>query len=206
MSAPVALIDANVFYDAVVRDLLMQLALSGLIRPRWTQRINDEWTRNLLANRPDINPAQLDFTTTMMVRAVPDGLVGEFESLIGLLHLPDPNDRHVLAAAIKAEADVIITLNLKDFPQSALRPYASRSAPRTSFWLCWASWPPKSWSPPRETVAPGSSIRPCRPSDTSPSSAATDWPRRRSFCANTSSTSDPRPLRALSGSFRVHLR
>ena len=123
MSAPIALIDANVLYDVVLRDLLMQLALSGLFRARWTTQINDEWTRNLLANRPDISAAQIEFTKTMMARAVPDALVEKFEGLIGALQLPDLDDRHVLAAAIKTGADVIITLNLKDFPREILEPH-----------------------------------------------------------------------------------
>jgi hypothetical protein len=123
MSAPIALLDANVLYDVVLRDVLMQVGLSGLFRARWTARINEEWTRNLLANRPDLSPAQLEWTKTMMVRAVPNGLVEGYERLIDTLQLPDPDDRHVLAAAITAEADVIVTLNLKDFPREALQPY-----------------------------------------------------------------------------------
>jgi hypothetical protein len=123
MSAPIALIDANVLYDVVLRDLLMQLALSRLFRARWTAKINDEWTRSLLANRPDISAAQIDYTKAMMARAVPDGLVEGYEKLIVTLELPDPGDRHVLAAAIAAQADVIVTLNLKDFPREALQPH-----------------------------------------------------------------------------------
>jgi hypothetical protein len=123
MSAPIALIDANVLYDVVLRDLLMQLALSGLFRARWTTQINDEWTRNLLANRSDISATQIEFTKAMMARAVPDALVEKFEGLIDALQLPDPDDRHVLAAAIKTEADVIISLNLKDFPRDILEPH-----------------------------------------------------------------------------------
>jgi hypothetical protein len=101
----------------------MQLALSHLFRPRWTARINEEWTRSLLANRPDIKASQTEFTKAMMIRAVPDGMVEGYEGLIAMLQLPDPNDRHVLAAAIKTEADVILTLNRKDFPLEALQPY-----------------------------------------------------------------------------------
>jgi hypothetical protein len=123
MSAPVALIDGNIFYSAVLRDLFMQLALSRLFRPRWTARINEEWTRNLLANRPDISPAQVGITKALMARAVPDALIEGYEDLIAGIVLPDDDDRHVLAAAIKAEADVIVTLNRKDFPPETLRPY-----------------------------------------------------------------------------------
>lgn len=123
MSSPTALIDANILYAAPLRDLLMQLALFQLFRPRWTARINEEWTRSLLANRPDLTAEQIAFTQAMMIRAVPDGMVEGYEGLIPLLQLPDPEDRHVLAAAIKAEADSILTLNRKDFPLDALQPY-----------------------------------------------------------------------------------
>ena len=160
MSAPTALIDANVLYDTVMRDLIMQLALSGLFRARWSDRINDEWTRNFLANRPDITAAQLDFTKSMMARAVPDSLVEQFEGLIGALQLPDPDDRHVLAAAIKADADVIVTLNLKDFPRVPSIPMASRLAPRTTSGGAGRAGPRRSWPPLRATAASGSSILP----------------------------------------------
>jgi len=123
MSAPVALIDANVWYAVPVRDLLMQLALSRFLRPRWTARIDDEWTRNLLANRPDITARQVEFTKSMMIQAVPDGLVEGYEGLIDGLTLPDADDRHVLAAAIRAEAEVIVTFNGRDFPAEIARPY-----------------------------------------------------------------------------------
>ena len=86
-------------------------------------RINDEWTRSLLANRPDIPAAQIEFTKAMMARAVPDGLVEGYERLIATLELPDPDDCHVLAAAITAQADVIVTLNLRDFPREVLQPH-----------------------------------------------------------------------------------
>jgi hypothetical protein len=135
MSAPVALIDANIFYSAVLRDLFMQLALSGLFRPRWTARIDEEWTRNLLANRPDISAEQLGITKAFMARAVPDALIEGYEDLIGVVVLPDPGDRHVLAAAIKAEAEVIVTLNRKDFPREALLPHGIEALHPDAFTL-----------------------------------------------------------------------
>lgn len=115
-----ALYDANVLYPAPLRDLLMHLAFTGIYRARWTARIHEEWKRNLLVNRPDLTPEQLDRTALCMDAAVPDALVGDYESLIEGLDLPDENDRHVLAAAIKCNASVIVTFNLKDFPASVL--------------------------------------------------------------------------------------
>jgi PIN domain len=122
MNGPVAVLDANVLYPAVLRDLLMQFAVGGLFQARWTRQIEDEWTRNLLADRPDISATQIAITRTLMARVVPDARVHGHEPLIADILLPDPNDRHVLAAAVRTHASVIVTKNLRDFPPSALEP------------------------------------------------------------------------------------
>lgn len=116
---PVVL-DACVLYPARLRDLLMHLGLAGLYQPKWSALIHEEWRRNLLLQRSDINPEALARTTDLMNLALPDANVTGFETLIEGISLPDPNDRHVLAAAIRSNADVIVTLNLKDFPSGAL--------------------------------------------------------------------------------------
>lgn len=118
-----AVFDANVLYPAPLRDLLMWLALTGLFRARWTKQIHLEWKRNLLSNRSDISPEQLNRTSALMDAAIPDVLVTGYESLCAELDLPDPNDHHVLAAAIRCKADVVVTFNLKDFPRAALAAY-----------------------------------------------------------------------------------
>ncbi len=115
-----AIFDACVLYPAPLRDFLIGLATTDLFRARWTDRIHDEWMRNLLANRPDLNKDQLIRTRRLMDRAVEDCLVTGYERLIEGLELPDPDDRHVLAAAIKAQAEVIVTFNVKDFPPDVL--------------------------------------------------------------------------------------
>jgi hypothetical protein len=119
----VAVFDACVLYPAPVRDLLMRLALTDLFRARWTDRIHDEWVRNVLADRPDLTPAQLDRTRALMNKAVPDCLVTGYEGLMERIELPDADDRHVLAAAIRCQAGVIVTYNQRDFPQAVLAPY-----------------------------------------------------------------------------------
>jgi predicted nucleic acid-binding protein len=117
------LYDASVLYPAPLRDLLMQLALTDLYRARWTEQIHQEWIRSLLKKRPNLTAEQLDYTRQLMNRHVRDCLIAHYESLIPALSLPDPDDRHVLAAAIKGEVDVIVTMNLRDFPVSVLSQY-----------------------------------------------------------------------------------
>ena len=120
---PIVLYDACVLYAAPLRDLLMQLALSDLFQARWTDQIHDEWTRNVLVNRPDISPASLARCRKLMDEHIPDCLVTGYEILIPTLNLPDVDDRHVLAAAIHGGASLIITFNLSDFPASILGPF-----------------------------------------------------------------------------------
>ena len=115
-----ALFDACVLYPAPLRDLLMRLAMTGLFRARWTNEIHNEWIKAVLANRKDIQPSALERTKALMNSHVRDSVVTGYESLIPSLALPDPNDRHVLAAAIRTRAHVIVTFNLKDYPKSCL--------------------------------------------------------------------------------------
>lgn len=101
----------------------MQLAVMDLVRARWSAEIHNEWIRNLLINRPDLSLEQLTKTKDLMNSHVRDAVVTNYEPLIPSLTLPDPNDRHVLAAAIRCQADLIITFNLKDFPKKTLALY-----------------------------------------------------------------------------------
>ena len=96
----VVVYDACVLYPAPVRDLLMEIAISDLVQAKWTERIQQ--------------------TRRLMDTAIPDALVTHYESLIDDITLPDPGDRHVLAAAIKCDAQMIVTANLKDFPRDYL--------------------------------------------------------------------------------------
>lgn len=118
-----AVYDACVLYPAPLRDFLMWLALSGRFRARWSLEIHNEWKRNLLKNRPDLSTEQLDRTSELMDLAIPDACVTGYENLVEGLTLPDMNDRHVLAAAIRCNASVIVTFNQKDFPGTELEPF-----------------------------------------------------------------------------------
>lgn len=120
MATFTAIYDACVLYPTAIRDLLMQLATTNLFRARWTKKIQEEWQGNLLAQRPELDAAKLARTQELMNAAVRDCLIEGYEPLIDSIELPDPADRHVVAAAIKAGADVIVTYNLKDFPKEAL--------------------------------------------------------------------------------------
>ena len=108
-------LDACVLYSAPLRDLLLSVAETGLYRPRWTEAINDEWTKSLKAKFPEKSD-KIDRTRLLVDRSVPDCLITGYESLIPSLSLPDENDRHVFAAAICGRADVIVTTNVRDFP------------------------------------------------------------------------------------------
>ena len=119
----IAVLDACVLYPVPIRDILLSLASAGLYKPKWSSLIQDEWSRNLLLNRLDLNATQLQRTTTMMNTAFPDADVEGYEVFIPTLTLPDPDDRHVLAAAIRSQADVIVTANLKDFPRPYIRKF-----------------------------------------------------------------------------------
>ncbi|MDM0075353.1 PIN domain-containing protein [Variovorax sp. J2P1-59] len=114
-----AILDACVLYPQLVRDILMRLTFAGLYHARWSATIENEWTRNLLEKMPGQARA-IERTVLLMREAVPDCLVVGHESLIPGLELPDPDDRHVLAAAIAGHADAIVTYNLKDFPAEVL--------------------------------------------------------------------------------------
>jgi len=118
-----ALLDANVLYPAPVRDLLLQLAVSDIFKARWTSDIHREWIENLLQNEPHRDRTALERTRDLMDKATRDCLITGYQDIIPSLHLPDPNDRHILAAAIVGRCDVIVTANLKDFPDTALQPF-----------------------------------------------------------------------------------
>jgi len=119
VSRPVAVLDANVLYPARLRDLFLRLAIAGHFSARWTDEILDECFTSISADRPDLTAAQLDRTRHLMGIAVPDALVAGYERLVEQIDLPDPEDRHVLAAAIAAGADLLVTWNVGDFPEPA---------------------------------------------------------------------------------------
>lgn len=116
-----AILDACVLYPVSVADALMSFAEADLYAAKWTTLIEDEWIRNLEADRPEL-AGRLTRRRDFMRMAVPDWEVSEpaWRALMPVLTLPDPDDVHVLAAAIAGHADCIVTANLVDFPASVL--------------------------------------------------------------------------------------
>lgn len=123
MTQLTVLLDANILYPAPMRDIFLQLAVDDAFRARWTADIHREWIDALLRNEPRRDRAALERTRDLMDRATRDALVTGYETLIPALDLPDPDDRHVLAAAIVGRCDAIVTRNLRDFPDAAIAPY-----------------------------------------------------------------------------------
>jgi len=119
----VAVYDACVLYPFHLRNILIQCAFDGLVDARWTDDIHAEWIRNLAANAPRTPASRFEATREKMKAALPDADITGYHVLIPSLCLPDPDDRHVLAAAIAGKAALIVTWNLKDFPATTLQPH-----------------------------------------------------------------------------------
>jgi PIN domain len=122
----VAVFDACILYPFHLRNIIVQAAVDRLVEARWTDEIHDEWIRNLAADTPTIPIERLQTTRRLMNDALPGATVSGYEDLIPTVSLPDPDDRHVVAAAIASGASVILTWNLRDFPATALKKYGLR--------------------------------------------------------------------------------
>ena len=115
-----AFLDASALYPSLLRNILMRLALRDLFRAFWSERVQDEWTRSVLRDRPHISATSVARTRRLMDDNIEDAIVSGYEHLIDNVTLPDADDRHVLAAAIHCGADIIVTANLGDFPSDVL--------------------------------------------------------------------------------------
>jgi predicted nucleic acid-binding protein len=120
---PRVLLDACVLYSAPVRDLFLSIASENVFIPQWTNQIQQEWQVNLLKNRPDLDISKINQIENLMNRAFPKANINKYSGLERNLNMPDLNDRHVLAAAIKGKSNYLTTFNLKDFPQGLLENY-----------------------------------------------------------------------------------
>lgn len=111
-------LDTNVIYPIEIRDLLFWFAYYDMFTPKWSEHIFDEWKDVML--RKGVNEEEVTKRAQRANTAFPDALVKNYSGLIESLELPDPKDRHVLAAAIKTNANVIVTNNIKHFPKDYL--------------------------------------------------------------------------------------
>ncbi|MGK7653079.1 RSP_2648 family PIN domain-containing protein [Roseovarius sp. B08] len=114
-----AVLDTCVIYPTVMRQMLLGAAKHGVFKPLWSARIIEEWQRAVVKLGPD-GIAQAQAEAAMLALDWPDAEVTWPPSLQSRLWLPDPADIHVLAAAIAGSADLILTVNAKDFPRNIL--------------------------------------------------------------------------------------
>lgn len=101
---------------------MLRMAERGAFRPLWSERVTEEALRALVRIHPDIDVSRFQSRFHSMNESFDDAMVEGWEPLVAGLELPDPDDRHVLAAAIVGRADVIVTENTKDFPAGVLGP------------------------------------------------------------------------------------
>ncbi|PVA08095.1 RSP_2648 family PIN domain-containing protein [Thalassorhabdomicrobium marinisediminis] len=113
------LIDACVLYPTVMREVVLGVAEAGLFTPRWSPRILEEWARAARKIGPEGETIARGEIAALSLR-FPRALVPEPQGLARHLRLPDADDVHVLAAAVGASCDAIMTVNAKDFPRNIL--------------------------------------------------------------------------------------
>ena len=121
------MLDACVLYSLPLTDLLLRLSSAEFFQVRWSEEIHQEWISNVLINDPNQSRERLERRRNVMNSFYDRAVVGEYQHMIPQILLPDPDDRHVVAASIVGGANVIVTFNLRDFPQSALKPFGITS-------------------------------------------------------------------------------
>jgi predicted nucleic acid-binding protein len=134
MVKPVALLDANVFPAVWLLDILLTLDERQVIDAVWSERILKE-VRRALIERRHRTAEQADHLLSFIEPMNPTHCAYGWKRLESTLELPDSDDRHVLAAALVADADYIVTYNLRDFPARKLERYAVKALHPDEF-LC----------------------------------------------------------------------
>jgi predicted nucleic acid-binding protein len=118
----VAVFDACILYPFHLRNIVVQAATDHLVAARWTDEIHDEWVRNLAGARA-IPMAKLQRLRQFMNETLPAAMVTGYEEHVAAVNLPDPDDRHVVAAGIAAGAALILTWNVRHFPAKELKKF-----------------------------------------------------------------------------------
>lgn len=129
----VSVLDACILYPFHLRNVVVQAAVDRLFDARWTDDIHDEWIRSLAAAAPTIPEARLLATRALLEQALPAARITGHHRHITSIALPDPDDRHVVAAGIEARAALIVTWNLRDFPAAELKRFGLRRATPDTF-------------------------------------------------------------------------
>jgi predicted nucleic acid-binding protein len=120
--APVVVYDANVLFPFHVGHILTFVAAKRLVIARWTAEIQKEWIDHIGEKFPD-DLEGCRRRCSAMNRALPDAMVTGYEHRIGTIDFPDPDDRHVIAAAIQAGATAIVTRDRRHFTSKTLEPF-----------------------------------------------------------------------------------
>jgi len=115
-----AVLDANVLFPIVLRDYLIWLSIYDLYTPKWSGKLLEEFVSIFQKRKMNLSTKQIHRQVQLLNKACPNALVEKYEKLVSSVNLPDENDRHVVAAAIKCNANVIVTYNHKDFPEKYL--------------------------------------------------------------------------------------
>lgn len=133
MSQQKALLDASVLFSAAPRDTLLRAAEVALFLPCWSEEVLQEVARNLISDAK-LREDQVQRLLAAVLRRFPHASVAGYEGLIDEVS-NHPKDRHVLAAAICADAQIIVTNNLRHFPAEALRPFGIEAQSADDFLL-----------------------------------------------------------------------
>ncbi len=116
-----AFFDACVLYPPVMRRTLIGVAEAGEIAPFWSDRVFEEWRRAVLRNLGEVEAALAEGEIALLRARWPDANIAPQPSTQAAISLPDQDDAHVLAAALAAGAELLVTSNLRDFPAGKLR-------------------------------------------------------------------------------------
>lgn len=137
------LLDADVLYPVYLRDLLLRLAERGFYQVRWTDQILQEVSRNIKKRQPEDRHDRVDRLIARLGAAFPEARVAGYEDLISAMK-NHPKDRHVLAAAVKDNVDVIVTNNKQDFPRESYLQYDLDVLTADEFLVCqWSLYSPE---------------------------------------------------------------
>jgi predicted nucleic acid-binding protein len=136
-----AVLDACVLYPTVLREILTGVAAAGFYEPLWSERILREWVLATAKLGP-VAQLQAEGEAALLRAGFPRAMVRENTAIEARLLLPDANDRHVLAVAVAAHADCIVTFNAKDFPRHLLAEEGiARRDPDSLLWELWSRQP-----------------------------------------------------------------